>query len=253
MNSRRVFLKNVAAGGALLGLGNAFPVAGSAAPTGCLGKKVALGAGAVVLFQGDSITDAGRSRRETAANSQNALGRGYPLFAGAEILRRFADKAPRVLNRGISGNKVFQLAARWDGEALALKPDVLSILIGVNDHWHTIGGKYKGTPEVYERDYRALLKRTADALPKTRLVICEPFAVNKVRAVTDSWFPVFDKYRVAAKKLAGEFGATFVPFQQVFDDAQKLAPGKYWTPDGVHPSLAGAQLMADAWLKSVFG
>jgi lysophospholipase L1-like esterase len=170
MTSRRNFLKNAAFGGALLGLGSAFP-AGTAAASACCGKKVALAKDAVVLFQGDSITDAGRSRRETAANNLNALGRGYPLFAGAEILRRFAGKTPKVLNRGISGNKVFQLAARWNGEALAHKPGVLSILIGVNDHWHSIGGGYKGTPEIYERDYRALLKRTAGAPPKTRLVI----------------------------------------------------------------------------------
>src|SRR5690554_7294736 len=96
-----------------------------------------------------------------------------------------------------------------------------------------------------------LLERTKTQLPNVKLVICEPFAVKGVKAVDDTWYPEFDGYRAAAKEIASASGAVFVPFQKVFDQAEKVAPGSYWTTDGVHPSLAGSQLMAQAWLKAV--
>ena len=154
--------------------------------------------------------------------------------------------------RGISGNKVYQLAERWDEDCLQIKPTVLSILIGVNDLWHKLNGKYQGTVEIYERDYRALLTRTTKALPKVRLVICEPF-VLRCGAVNDKWFPEFDTYRASARKIAGEFRASFVPFQAMFDEAVKYAPPEHWAKDGVHPSASGAALMAHEWCKTVEG
>lgn len=178
------------------------------------------------------------------------LGYGYALHAAAELLVSQAAKRPEIYNKGISGNKVYQLANRWDTDCLELKPSVLSILIGVNDYWHKHNGKYDGTTAIYEKDYRALLERTKKALPNVKLVIGEPFAVKDVKAVDNSWYPEFDEYRAAAKKIANEFGAIFIPYQQVFDEAQKHAPGSYWTGDGVHPSLPGAKLMANAWLKA---
>ena len=96
-----------------------------------------------------------------------------------------------------------------------------------------------------------MLKRTLAALPNIKLIIGEPFAVIGIRAVDSSWFPEFDKYRETAKKLADEFNAVFIPYQKVFDEAQKRAPGVYWTHDGVHASLAGAHLMANAWIQAV--
>lgn len=207
--------------------------------------------GAVILFQGDSITDAGRTRGgPTKPNDQQAMGNGYAWLAASQLLLdRPADKL-NILNRGISGNKVPQLAARWDGDCLDLKPDVLSILIGVNDIWHKLNGKYQGTAESYEKDYLALIDRTKKAMPDTKLVICEPF-VLRCGAVNEAWFPVFDQYRAAAQKVATTFGATFVPFQTMFDEASKLAPPQHWAADGVHPSLFGASLMAHFWLKAV--
>ena len=208
--------------------------------------------GQVVLFQGDSITDFDRDKTNAAPNNQPALGTGYAWLAGAELLVDHPGAKYSVFNRGISGNKVFQLAERWQSDCLDLKPDLLSILIGVNDIWHTLTGKYNGTVEIYERDYHALLERTRKALPKVKLVICEPF-VLRCGAVTDKWFPEFDHYRAAAKRVAGSFHAAFIPFQTMFDEAIKYAPPAHWAADGVHPTSAGASLMAYNWLRMVAG
>ena len=145
-------------------------------------------------------------------------------------------------------SKVYQLAERWDADCLTLKPNVLSILIGVNDIWHKLNGNYEGTLEKYEHDYRALLERTRKALPKVKLVICEPF-VLRCGAVSEKWFPEFDTYRAAAKKVANSFHATFVPFQTMFDEAVKYASPEHWAKDGVHPTVEGASLMAHEWLR----
>ncbi len=209
--------------------------------------------GDVILFQGDSITDAGRSREKAGVpNEQSGLGSGYAWLAGAELLVDRPRDGLKVYNRGISGNKVFQLAERWQPDCLDLKPSLLSILIGVNDIWHKLNGKYDGTVQVYERDYRALLERTRKALPKVKLVICEPF-VLRCGAVTDKWFPEFDTYRAAARRVAESHRATFVPFQAMFDEAVKYAPPAHWAADGVHPTPAGASLMAHNWLRTVGG
>jgi lysophospholipase L1-like esterase len=206
--------------------------------------------GMTVLFQGDSITDAGRDRKNQEANSDVALGHGYAALAAAGLRIDCAPGAVEVYNRGVSGHKVFQLAERWDVDCLELHPDVVSILIGVNDIWHTRSGKYDGTVEVYERDFDALLTRTREALPDVKLVVCEPF-VMRCGAVDDSWFPEFDEYRAAARRVADAHGAIFVPFQSMFDDALRYGPAESWAKDGVHPSREGAALMAKTWLECV--
>lgn len=252
--SRREFLKVAAAGS----IGAAGLVSAASA-----GRESRRGRGrrfrdypiikenAVVLFQGDSITDAGRARnREGNANDAGALGRGYAFMAASRLLADAAAKSPKVYNRGISGNKVYQLAERWDKDCLELKPDLLSILIGVNDIWHKLNGHYDGTVETYEKDFNALLERTIKALPQVKLVICEPF-VLRCGAVGDKWFPEFDGFRAASKRVAEKFDAIFVPFQAAFDRALEQAPPNYWAGDGVHPTLAGASLMARTWLREV--
>jgi lysophospholipase L1-like esterase len=207
--------------------------------------------GDTVLLQGDSITDAGR-RRDPAAdvNQLPAMGSGYACLAAASLLVDRPDDDLKFYNRGISGHKVFQLADRWQEDCLDLQPNVLSILIGVNDIWHKLNGQYDGTVDVYETDYRALLKRTRAELPDVKLVVCEPF-VLRCGAVNDKWFPEFDTYRAAARRVADDAGAVFVPFQTMFDRAIEYAPPEHWAGDGVHPSPAGAALMAHNWLKAV--
>ncbi|MFN3241249.1 MAG: SGNH/GDSL hydrolase family protein [Planctomycetota bacterium] len=211
--------------------------------------------GTTVLFQGDSITDAGRERKPQHADTANGargLGRGYASLAAGGLMVQMAPHDVRCFNRGVSGNKVFQLAERWQRDCLDLQPDVLSILIGVNDIWHTRDGKYDGTAAVYERDYDALLQRTRDALPDVTLIVCEPF-VLPCGAVDASWFPEFDEYRAAARRVADKHGATFVPFHSMFEAAMQHHPAEHWAKDGVHPTRAGAALMAKAWLRTLHG
>ena len=246
--SRRNFLFKSTAGAAALA---SIP----AIVSSCMGetKQIAstlFNSDDVVLFQGDSITDAGREKEKELPNSASSFGNGYALLAAANLLNSMPEKKLTIYNRGISGNKVYQLADRWDKDCLGLKPDVLSILIGVNDYWHTRSGNYDGTVEIYENDYVELLERTKNALPDVKLVLCEPFYVLETSAVDETWVEPMKQYQAAAKRVSDKFKTIWVPYQQIFDEAVKYAPGTYWTPDGVHPSMAGAQLMAEAWLKA---
>lgn len=243
--SRRSFLQTTAvAGGALAASSLLTAKHAVAAP------KAELKSGAVVLFQGDSITDAGRDKKNQSANDSRGLGRGYPNLIGGALLADYPEKKLTVLNRGISGHKVPDLAARWQKDTIDLKPDILSILIGVNDIWHKLNGRYDGTVKDYENGYRQLLKETQEKLPNVRIVVCEPF-VLRCGAVNDTWFPEFDQRREVANKLAAELKLDRVPFQAMFDDATKLAPPEYWAGDGVHPTLAGHALMAKTWREVV--
>lgn len=246
--NRRNFLRNVSLGSmAAISIPNIV----SAAVAVEKSKKIALKKEGIILFQGDSITDAGRKRDKSEPNNSAALGSGYALMAASGLLRKNAGKNLKIYNKGISGNKVFQLAERWDSDCFAIKPDVLSILVGVNDYWHTLNHDYKGTVQTYRDDYNKLLEHTRQQLPDVQLIIGEPFAVKDVSAVDDKWYPAFDEYRAAAKEIADKHQAIFIPYQAIFDKAIQLAPGAYWTGDGVHPSVAGAQLMAEAWLQCI--
>lgn len=248
INDRRSFIKKAALGSILA---VSIPEILSAAMVSESLKKIDLMKDYTILFQGDSITDAGRNRDDNSCNNAGSLGSGYSMLAAAALLEKYAPLNLKVYNKGISGNKVFQLADRWDQDCLGIKPDVLSILIGVNDIWHKLNGEYNGTVEIYRKDYIALLERTRKTLPHVKLIICEPFAVSGIKAVDEKWYPEFYDYQRAAREIAKQFGATFLPFQKIYDEAQKKAPGVYWTEDGVHPTLAGAQLMAYAWLTVI--
>ena len=214
-------------------------------------KKIKIEKDDTVLFQGDSITDWGRTHTVLMGNTAQALGNGYVFLTSAGLLNGHPDKNLTVYNRGISGNKVYQLADRWDADCLALKPNVMSLMIGVNDFWHTLTAGYTGTLDVYKNDYIKLLDRTKSALPDLKLIIMEPFFINGIRPEEAKWHPAFDAYRQAAKEVADKYQATFIPLQSYFDEAVKKAPPKYWSTDGVHPALAGQSLIAQAWLESI--
>jgi lysophospholipase L1-like esterase len=121
-------------------------------------------------------------------------------------------------------------------------------MIGVNDLWHTFafGSKYKATIDDYETGYRALIERSQKEIPGVRIVICEPFTTR-----TSPEFQPLAKFRAVSKKLADEMKLTFVPFQSMFDEAVKAAPGEFWLWDGIHPSTAGHAIMARKWREVV--
>ena len=209
----------------------------------------------VVLFQGDSITDAGRVRDTANASEPERLGRGYALLAAARLR---ADHPGLVVhNRGISGNRIGDLRDRWDADCLQLRPTVVSILIGVNDTWHGIA---KGTPEngtdleTFDRAYRALLEQTRAALPGVKLVIGEPFTLECGAVLEMNFHPDIDERANLVRIIAQEYADAYVPYQAAYDRAlQRHADPAYWAGDGVHPSLAGHQIMADAWQDAVRG
>jgi lysophospholipase L1-like esterase len=247
-NSRRSFLKKAALGS--LAAISIPEILAASSPKYRL-KHISLLKGQTILFQGDSITDWGRAKDDPGFNTSHGLGSGYPVLTAAAILEKHADLDLKIYNKGISGNKVYQLVDRWETDCFAIKPDILSILIGVNDIWHKLNGTYNGTVEIYRKDYIALLEMTKKVLPDVKLIIGEPFGVRGIKAVNDNWYPEFYEYQKAAHDVASQFGAAFIPYQAIFDEAQKHAPGVYWTADGVHPTLAGAQLMTQAWLAAV--
>lgn len=243
LTRRQLMGTGVVAGGALLASHAGQPKVEAA-------KASTLKKGSVVLFQGDSITDAGRNRGDKGANSPRAFGFGYPYLISAALLADHPQSQLKCYNRGISGNKVPDLDKRWDDDCIKLKPDVLSILIGVNDIWHKLNGRYAGTVKDYEEGLAALLARTSKALPDTRIVICEPF-VLRCGAVKDNWFPEFEDRRAAAERVAKAAKTIWVPFQATFNEAVKTTPPNYWAGDGVHPSMAGHALMAKTWRETV--
>jgi len=207
-------------------------------------------AATVVLFQGDSVTDCGRKRAVADANAAGPLGTGYPLLVASAELAAHPQSGFKFYNRGISGNKIPDLEQRWAADTIALKPDVLSILIGVNDFWHTKTHGYKGTVADYETGYTALLQATRQALPSVRLVVIEPFLL-RCGAVDASWFPEFDERRAAAARVARQVGATFVPMQARFTQLASRGTPEYWAADGVHPTAAGHGLIAERWRHAV--
>lgn len=207
--------------------------------------------GDVVLFQGDSITSSSRREEQQGrANTQPALGSGFVWLAVSQFLIDHPENPPQFYNRAVSGAFVAEMAERWQQDCLDLKPDVVSILVGVNDYWHRYLREYDGRHEQYVNDYRAILKRTCDALPNARIIIGEPF-MYPCGEVTQEWFPGFVPHRAATRQLAVEAGAVFIPNQSLIDAACKLAPPEQWSRDGCHPTADGAALLAHWWLNAV--
>ena len=205
----------------------------------------------VFLFQGDSITDCGRERaQEAVPNYSQALGPGYAGKIAGDLLADYPSRQLQIFNRGISGNRVVDLYARWKCDAINLAPDCLSILIGVNDTWHEFSSKNGVELDRYEQVYRMLLEFTRSRLPETVLVLCQPF-VLPTGVVTPEWEVEIQARRVIVERLAKEFGAIHVPFQEMFNEALKEAGPDYWTHEGVHPTPAGHTRMARFWRKCV--
>ena len=203
------------------------------------------------LFQGDSITDGNRSRNE---DLNHVLGHGYAYLIAAKLGYSLPQKNFHFSNRGVSGNQITDLVQRWPDDTIALKPDLLSILIGVNDTRNEAGGNKNATISGFEHNYRALLSETMRQLPSVQLVIMEPFLlpVGKMKSDWSRYQEAISGRQAAAKKLADEFKAVYVPLQDKFTKAAKQYPPEtYWLWDGVHPMPNGHELIALEWIGQV--
>jgi len=206
----------------------------------------------VILFQGDSITDAGRSRER-----DDMRGRGYATMVSGEIGFRYPEQY-ECINRGISGNRIVDVYARMKCDIVNLKPDYMSLLIGVNDVWHEFASNPNGVAtDKFEKIYSMLIEEIKEALPNIKIIILEPF-VLKGSAMTerDEGDDLYTAFRAdvlekaaAAKRVAEKFSLPFIELQSKFDALYNPENPSYWLIDGVHPNAAGHALITHEWLK----
>lgn len=206
-----------------------------------------------VLFQGDSITDVGRSRED-----DTNVGRGYPHLIKAAY--NLSDpRKYEFINRGIAGNKSVDIYARIRSDIINLAPDFMSILFGVNDVSHEIFRRNGVEAEKYEMIYSMLIEEVTKALPHIKILIMEPFLLPASATVgkLDDGRDIYPLYRAevekraaVAKRVADKYSIDFLPLQNLFDTAALETAPEYWLHDGVHPSEAGHALIAAEWTKA---
>ncbi|WP_035618581.1 SGNH/GDSL hydrolase family protein [Lacticigenium naphthae] len=200
-----------------------------------------------ILFIGDSVTEAGRN-----ISDDLDLGKGYPLLVGSELFRKYPDYHFSFINRGVGGNKIRDLVDRWEVDCLNLKPDIVSILIGINDTWHNIDSDIFGTEaefENFESDYRFLLKQVLQRTD-ARVILIDPFvlAYPKDRS---SWRKDLDPRIQIVRKMAREYQTDYIPLDALLNKTGLSYGFKFLTgEDGVHPTLAGHSFIAQEWLNN---
>lgn len=199
-----------------------------------------------ILFQGDSITDAGRDK-----NGDVNVGHGYPLLVKSSLGYEEPAKY-EFINRGISGNRIVDVYARMKKDIINLQPDVMSLLIGVNDVWHDFSESPNGvSADKFFKIYDMLIEEVKQVLPDIKIMIMEPF-VLKASATEENWDSFnheVKKRAEMAKKIANKYKLPFIPLQKGFDELEKLADSSYWLADGVHPTSAGHEYIKNEWLK----
>lgn len=190
-----------------------------------------------IVFQGDSITDAGRDKR-----NYHHMGNGYPKYTSEILTERFPDTDFEFINQGIGGNRTDQLFDRLYPDAIAFEPDVISVLIGINDIWHRYSsGRIETTDEQIELNYRMILKRLR-AQTNAKIVMLAPYLLDceKVDHMRDE----LSRLLSIVRRLADEFADAFVPLNELFDEALKSQPEPlYYSGDGVHPNANGAEFI----------
>lgn len=200
------------------------------------------------LFQGDSITDADRRR-----DNDDNYGYGYPNLFAAEVLKDRPHEF-EFINQGVSGDRIVDLYARIKMDIINLKPDYMSILIGVNDVWHELNEENGVAAEKFEKIYSMLIEEILEELPKIKIAILEPFVL--VGPGTERYYDVFraelEKRAASAKRIAEKYNLIFVPLQKKFDEVSADGDTTYWLVDGVHPTAAGHALIKDALKEAVF-
>lgn len=199
-----------------------------------------------VLFQGDSITDGGRQK--TGNDQNHIMGQDYAYILAAQIGAEIPERNLHFLNRGVSGERVIDLAARWKDDTLSLKPDVLSILIGVNDVYNP---RFL-TVQEFEAVYDKLLAQTVSTLPGVKIVLGEPFLlpVGKHQQNYGEEMVEMKRRQEVVARLGAKYRCAVIHYQQAFDDAMNRAPADRWSWDGIHPTYAGHGLMAREWLRA---
>ncbi len=245
-NSRRNFLRKIGITSLMMA---SVPAMMVQAKVSTADKKADTGNGLVFLFQGDSITDGNRGRN---TDPNHIMGHGYAFSIASRLGADFPEKRLVFYNRGISGNKVNDLAARWQKDTLDLKPNVLSILIGVNDAGTRIR---EGVPTIdqFEETYNSILNQTRAQFPNILFVLCQPF-ILPVGNTKNKWellYPEMQKQQAIVERLTKTYNAVYVEFQKVMDKACLKAPADYWMWDGVHPTVAGHELLAREWIRMV--
>lgn len=202
------------------------------------------------LFQGDSITDANRDRDDERIGSE-IFGYGYPLLFASDILKNNKGKY-EFLNRGISGDRIVDVYARIKCDIINLKPDVMSILIGVNDVWHELNEQNGVDTAKFEKVYSMIIEEIKEALPDIKIIILEPFVLygEGSKRYYDDFRKGVEEKAAVAKRVADKYNLAFVPLMKQFDDAASDGDTKYWTTDGVHPTAAGHQLIKEELLKA---
>ena len=207
----------------------------------------------MILFQGDSITDCGRNKDDPAS-----MGWGYAQMIKGQLGYEHPGEFA-FMNKGISGNRIVDVYARIKADIINLKPDYMSLLIGVNDVWSELDGKQNGvSAEKFEKIYHMLVAEILEELPDIKLMILSPFVLEAGAALDTEAEPTrWDYFRTevskrseAAKRIAGEYELSFVALQGTFDKACEKAPASYWLHDGVHPTPMGHWLIKNEWLKA---
>ncbi|MDR2202334.1 MAG: SGNH/GDSL hydrolase family protein [Clostridiales bacterium] len=197
-----------------------------------------------ILFNGDSLTDAGRDRGDFHSLS------GYNKIIADALAAFCPEKKIEAFNRGVGADKVRHLLARIGQEVEELRPTAVSLLIGINDVWQTADGRDPITAEEFERQYRAVLdecKKTAD-----RIVIIEPFTIQPF-AIGTRMRPQLAAVNTVIRKLAAEYKTEFIPADGIFAELSvKNGGALYSREDGVHLTAAGNAALAREWLKRVF-
>ena len=200
-----------------------------------------------ILFQGDSITDASRVR-----DIFTEAGRGYPLLVKASLGFESPEKY-EFINKGISGNRIVDVYARIKNDIINLKPDVMSILIGVNDVWHEFHESPNGVDaDKFFKIYDMLIEEVKAALPDIKIMILEPF-VLKESGTEENWesFDIEVKKRAEkAKEIAKKYDLPFIKLQEGFDKLAETTENSYWLSDGVHPTPFGHEYIKNEWIKA---
>jgi len=195
-----------------------------------------------ILFQGDSITDAGRDRSDP-----HDLGNGYPKYAAEAIRNAYPKTEFEFFDLGIGGDRAESLLARWEEDAIAFRPDVTSILIGINDTWHRAENQNWMPHDYFESCYRSCLE-ALKIKTNTKIIILEQFLCS----TEDKSFFRYDldpKIQIT-RKLAREYADAFIPLDGIFAAHSIDRDPTYWAADGVHPTVEGAKLIAGYYLEA---